>query len=61
VIVRGKCAASAEGFVMPQKQKPGGRIFPAGPVETERITSGPLLLLCLRLILLRQISLDRIG
>jgi hypothetical protein len=46
---------------MPQKQKPGGRIIPAGPVEIEPLSSISLLLLWLRLILLRQISLGRIG
>jgi hypothetical protein len=44
------------------KTKPGGKMIPAGPVETEMLSFGSLLLLLLRLlILLRQIRLRRIG
>jgi hypothetical protein len=49
-------------FSMPQKQKPGGEIILAGPVETKQISFGSLLLLLLLLlILLRQIRFRRIG
>jgi hypothetical protein len=43
------------------KTKPGGRLIPAGPVETELTSFGSLLLMWLLLILLRQIRFGRIG